>query len=96
MLGRLGEAWPDRPVRLVGVTAERTGTDNFEQLDLFSDPARRVKQEKLDRAADALRARFGEDAVLRAKLLQPDEKAAAPRALGAAKARDKRRENSGE
>ena len=56
-------------------------TDNFEQLDLFSDPARRVKQEKLDRAADALRARFGEDAVLRAKLLQPDEKAAAPRAL---------------
>ena len=83
-------------MRLVGVTAERTGTDNFEQLDLFSDPARRVKQEKLDRAADALRARFGEDAVLRAKLLQPDEKAAAPRALGAAKARDKRRENSGE
>ena len=30
--------------------------------------------------------------MLRAKLLQPDEKAAAPRALGAAKARDKRRE----
>ena len=73
---------PDRPVRLVGVTAERTGTDNFEQLDLFSDPARRVKQEKLDRAADALRARFGEDAVLRAKLLQPDEKAAAPARAG--------------
>ena len=94
--GLLRQAWPDRPVRLVGVTAERTGTDNFEQLDLFSDPARRVKQEKLDRAADALRARFGEDAVLRAKLLQPDEKAAAPRALGAAKARDKRRENGGE
>ena len=92
----LRQAWPARPVRLVGVTAERTGTDNFEQLDLFSDPARRAKQEKLDRAADALRARFGEDAVLRAKLLQPDEKAAAPRALGAAKARDRRRENSGE
>ena len=91
----LRQAWPGRPVRLVGVTAERTGTDNFEQLDLFSDPTRRDKQEKLDRAADALRARFGEGAVLRAKLLHPDEKTAAPRALGAAKARDKRRSGEG-
>ena len=91
----LRQAWPGRPVRLVGVTAERTGTDNFEQLDLFSDPTRRDKQEKLDRAADALRARFGEGAVLRAKLLHPDEKTAAPRALGAAKARYKRRSGEG-
>ena len=49
------------------------------------------KQEKLDRAADALRARFGEGAILRAKLLHPDEKTTAPKALGAAKARDKRK-----
>lgn len=27
------QMWPDRPVRLVGVSAEKTGTDNFEQLD---------------------------------------------------------------
>ena len=93
--GLLRQAWPDRPVRLVGVTAERTGTDNFEQLDLFSDPARRVKQEKLDRAADALRARFGEDAVLRAKLLQPRRKSRRParagRGQGAGQAPGKRR-----
>lgn len=83
--------WPDRPVRLVGVSAEKTGTDNFEQLDFFTDPAKTDKQEKLDRAADALRARFGEGAILRAKLLHPDEKTTAPKALGAAKARDKRK-----
>ena len=86
----LRQAWPARPVRLVGVTAERTGTDNYEQLDLFADPTRRIKQEKLDRAADAVRAKFGEAAITRAKLLHPDEKTATPRALGAAKARDKR------
>lgn len=51
------QMWPDRPVRLVGVSAEKTGTDNFEQLDFFTDPAKTDKQEKLDRAADALRAR---------------------------------------
>ena len=71
--------------------AEKTGTDNFEQLDFFTDPAKTDKQEKLDRAADALRARFGEGAILRAKLLHPDEKTTAPKALGAAKARDKRK-----
>ena len=85
------QMWPDRPVRLVGVSAEKTGTDNFEQLDFFTDPAKTDKQEKLDRAADALRARFGEGAILRAKLLHPDEKTTAPKALGAAKARDKRK-----
>ena len=75
------QMWPDRPVRLVGVSAEKTGTDNFEQLDFFTDPAKTDKQEKLDRAADALRARFGEGAILRAKLLHPDEKTTAPKAL---------------
>lgn len=85
------QMWPTRPVRLVGVSAEKTGADNFEQLDLFHDPRRSEKKEKLDRAADALRKKFGEDAVLRAKLLKPDDSTSVPRALGAAKARDKRR-----
>lgn len=39
------QMWPDRPVRLVGVSAEKTGTDNFEQLDFFTDPAKTDKQE---------------------------------------------------
>ena len=89
--GLLRQMWPARPVRLVGVTAERTGQAGFEQLDLFHDPAHSQKKETLDRTADALRARFGEGAVMRAKLLHPDGKTAKPGALGAAKARDKLR-----
>lgn len=83
------QMWPKRPVRLVGVTAEKTGTDCFEQLDLFTDAVHTDKQERLDRAADALRRRFGEDAVLRAKLLTGE--ARSPGALSAAKERDRRR-----
>lgn len=81
------QMWPQRPVRLVGVSAEKTGTDHFEQLDLFTDSTRRQKQETLDRTADALRRKFGGAAVTRAKLLTPDTRA--PGALSAAKQRDK-------
>lgn len=86
------QMWPARPVRLVGVSAEKTGTDSFEQLDLFTDAARTDKQERLDRAADALRKKFGEDAVLRAKLLTPDTRV--PGALSAAQERDKHRQKA--
>ena len=45
------------------------------------------KQEKLDRAADALRKKFGGAAVTRATLLSPDTRK--PEALSAAKEREK-------
>ena len=80
------QMWPARPVRLVGVSAEKTSTDNFEQMDLFTDTARLDKQEKLDRTADALRKKFGGAVVTRAKLLMDD--AEKPKALGAAKNKD--------
>ena len=80
------QMWPARPVRLVGVSAEKTSTDNFEQMDLFTDTARLDKQEKLDRTADALRKKFGGAVVTRAKLLMDD--AEKPKALGAAKDKD--------
>ena len=82
------QMWPQRPVRLVGVSAEKTGEDNFEQMDLFTDAARIDKQEKLDRAADALRRKFGGAAVTRATLLSPDTRK--PEALSAAKEREKK------
>ena len=81
------QMWPQRPVRLVGVSAEKTGEDNFEQMDLFTDAARIDKQEKLDRAADALR-KVRRCAVTRAKLLTPETRK--PEALSAAKERDKK------
>lgn len=86
----LRQMWPQRPVRLVGVSAEKTGTDQFEQLDLFTDTSRRQKQEALDRTADALRRKYGGAAVTRAKLLTPETRA--PGALSAAKQRDKEKE----
>ena len=89
------QMWPKRPVRLVGITCERTTADAFEQLDLFTDARRTDRQEKLDRAADALRSRFGDKAVVRARLLDPADKPTAPGALSAAKERDKRRDKSG-
>lgn len=85
------QMWPKRPVRLVGITCERTTAESFEQLDLFTDVRRTDRQEKLDRTADALRSRFGDKAVVRARLLDPTDKPTAPGALSAAKARDKRR-----
>ena len=89
------QMWPKRPVRLVGITCERTTADAFEQLDLFTDARRTDRQEKLDRAADALRSRFGDKAVVRARLLDPADKPTAPGALSAAKERDKRRDKGG-
>ena len=81
----LRQMWPVRPVRLIGVSAERTSTDNFEQMDLFTDTTRLAKQEKLDRTADALRRKYGMPVLTRAKLLTPE--ANGPKALGAAKDR---------
>ena len=89
------QMWPKRPVRLVGITCERTTAHAFEQLDLFTDARRTDRQEKLDRAADALRSRFGDKAVVRARLLDPADKPTAPGALSAAKERDKRRDKGG-
>ena len=89
------QMWPKRPVRLVGITCERTTADAFEQLDMFTDARRTDRQEKLDRAADALRSRFGDKAVVRARLLDPADKPTAPGALSAAKERDKRRDKGG-
>ena len=82
------QMWPARPVRLVGVSAEKTGEDNFEQMDFFTDAARTDKQEKLDRAADALRRKFGGAAVTRATLLTTSSRK--PEALSAAKEREKK------
>lgn len=82
------QMWPARPVRLVGVSAEKTGEDNFEQMDFFTDAARTDKQEKLDRAADALRRKFGGAAVTRATLLTTSSRK--PEALSAAKERNKK------
>ena len=62
------------PIRLVGVAAfelEEEGGGEAEQLDLFEAP-QTVHDERLDRTLDAVRKRFGEQALTRARNLDRD------------------------
>lgn len=52
-----------RPVRLIGVTAERLGTEG-QQLSLFANP-RQQKQQRLDAIADRINTRFGQRTIRR-------------------------------
>lgn len=59
---------PGRPVRLLGVAAQQLvpAAGYMAQLTLFDDPADVERRRRVDRAADLLRDRFGEEAVIRA------------------------------
>ena len=62
------ELWDHSPIRLLGVTTSKVKTpeDGFgEQLDLF-DQEKAEKLRKLDCAIDAVRSKFGDDAIQRA------------------------------
>ena len=49
-----------RPVRSLGVRALRlSGTDVYDQLDMFSDEMMREKLRKMDRTVDNIRGRYG-------------------------------------
>ena len=53
-------AFYQKPLRSIGIRGTDLVTDNYwEQLDLFSDPERRVKLGKVDAAVDEIRKRFG-------------------------------------
>lgn len=65
----LDEHWPrHKPVRLLGVAAQQLlpATARATQLTLFEDPAEAERRRRIDRAADLLRDRFGEETVVRA------------------------------
>lgn len=68
------ELWDSTPIRLLGVqTGKVTREGENRQLSLFDDTDYE-KLEKLDRAMDSIRERFGPDAVRRASFLKPGEK----------------------
>lgn len=63
-----------KPIRSVGVRAcDLLAADSHEQLSLFEDEERRLKQEKVEAAVDTLRRRFGHFSIQRAVLLQDHE-----------------------
>ena len=73
---------PARPVRLVGVSAEKTGEDNFEQMDLLPMPRGSTSRKSSTAPPMRCAAGFGGAAVTRATLLTPDTRK--PEALSAA------------
>lgn len=71
------ELWNKEPVRLLGIRSSKlTGQDEPRQLNLFDllpeqneRSLKNKKQEKLDRALDQIRKKYGEDAVKRGSFL---------------------------
>ena len=68
------ELWDGMPIRILGVAAGRVTDERAgRQMSLF-DTTDYEKQERLDRAVDAIRGRYGRYAIRRASLLKPDGK----------------------
>ena len=64
------EAWDGvTPLRQLGVQMTRLSSEPYQQFDLFSgmSPARYERKLRLDETVDALRDKFGEDIIRRAK-----------------------------
>jgi DNA polymerase-4 len=75
--------WRGKRVRLLGVTATRltaAGGQSGDQLHLFQRAAE--SKERLARTVDAIRERFGSDAIARASLLEPTPRRRGPRRPG--------------
>lgn len=64
----LEEFWNGSPLRLLGVRATKLSTEDYTQMNLF-DMVKNEKLEKLDKALDSIRDRFGNDSVKRASFM---------------------------
>ena len=67
------EAWDGiTPLRQLGIQMTRLSSEPYQQFDFFSGltPEQYEKKLKLDETVDALRDKFGEDAIRRAKFAQ--------------------------
>lgn len=65
----LKDFWDFTPVRLIGVRTSRISEEGFVQLNLF-DTARNQKLEKMDKAIDSIRGKYGLDSIKRASFLK--------------------------
>lgn len=64
------QIWDGRPIRALGVHTSGISGEEDRQLSLF-DHNDYSRQEQVDKAMDALRARFGRDKIVRASLIEP-------------------------
>ncbi len=70
------EAWDgETPLRQLGVQVTRLAEDPYQQFDFFSgiSPVRYERKLRLDETVDALRDKFGEDIIRRAKFTKKPE-----------------------
>ena len=67
------EKWDGTPARLLGVSAKVAQSDGGRQLELF-DQTDYEKLERLDKALDAIKGRYGAGAVRRASLMEQEKK----------------------
>ncbi|MBR3811525.1 MAG: DNA polymerase IV [Agathobacter sp.] len=66
------QLWNGSPIRLLGVHTSRATTESLRQYSLFE--TRDVeKLSKLDAAIDKIRGKYGEDSVMRASFVKPEE-----------------------
>lgn len=68
------EMWDGRtPLRQLGVQVSRLHSEPYEQYSVYSDPVRYEKKLRLDETVDALRDRFGENVIRRARFTDDAE-----------------------
>lgn len=65
------EMWDKVPIRHLGIHTSQVVTEETRQLNLFDDMDYE-KQERLDRAIDDIRKRFGVDSIIRASFAKSD------------------------
>lgn len=76
------ELWDGSPVRLLGIrTSKLSNTSEPRQLSLFdietscdSGTQKQAKQEKLDKALDMIKTKYGKDAVIRGSLFKKENR----------------------
>jgi len=66
----LTEFWNGNPLRLLGIRSTKLSNEDYAQMNLF-DMAKNEKHEKLDKALDSIRDRFGTTSVKRASFIEP-------------------------
>lgn len=64
--------WDQTPIRLLGVHTSKASDENYTQYSLF-DTEKNEKLEKLDMTIDAIRNKYGDNAIKRARLVKRDE-----------------------
>lgn len=65
------ELWDGRPIRLLGIQTSHIREEEARQLSLFDDGSHE-KWEQMDQAVDAIRKKYGRNAVKRASFLKED------------------------